>query len=81
MSAGADKATIAGEIGDILFAVGNLARHLDVDPEAALRSTNAKFVRRFGYIEKSLAERGSSPASSTLGEMDDLWNEAKASEK
>jgi ATP diphosphatase len=74
------KAAIAGEIGDLLFAVGNLARHLDVDPEAAIRGTNAKFERRFAYIEAALAKAGKTPGESTLDEMDALWNEAKATE-
>ncbi|HKH80898.1 MAG TPA: nucleoside triphosphate pyrophosphohydrolase [Methylovirgula sp.] len=67
------------EIGDLLFAVANLARHLDADPEAAIRRTNAKFERRFGYIEKEIARRGGEPAN--LAEMDALWNEAKECEK
>ncbi|UWQ94035.1 nucleoside triphosphate pyrophosphohydrolase [Rhodobacteraceae bacterium M385] len=69
---------IAEEMGDLLFVMANLARHLKVDPETALRGANAKFVRRFSYIEQSLAGRSSSPASSTLEEMDALWDEAKA---
>jgi MazG family protein len=69
------------ELGDVLFVCANLARELDVDPEAALRGTNAKFVRRFNYIEAELAARGSSPASSDLAEMDALWNDAKAAER
>jgi ATP diphosphatase len=68
----------AGEIGDLVFAVANLARHAKVDPEQALRGTNAKFERRFAYIEKKLGERQASPATSTLAEMDTLWDEAKA---
>ena len=71
---------LAGEIGDLLFAVANLARHCTVDPEAALRSTNAKFVRRFGFIEAALARTGRAPAESTLAEMDRLWNDAKDAE-
>jgi nucleoside triphosphate diphosphatase len=70
----------AEEVGDLLFAVVNLARHLNVDPEAALRATNAKFERRFAAIERALAARGKSPADSTLAEMDALWNDAKAAE-
>jgi nucleoside triphosphate diphosphatase len=68
------------EVGDLLFAVVNLARHLGADPEATLRATNQKFERRFGYIEGALAAAGKTPARSTLGEMDALWNEAKARE-
>lgn len=71
----------AGEIGDLLFAAVNLARHLGVDPETALRATNAKFERRFGAVEAALRARGTTPAQSSLAEMDALWNEAKAAEK
>jgi ATP diphosphatase len=66
------------EVGDLLFAVVNLARHLGADPEAALRATNEKFERRFGYIEQALAAAGKTPEQSTLAEMDKLWNEAKS---
>ncbi len=69
------------EIGDLMFAVVNLARHLKVDPETALRAANAKFERRFASIERALAARGQSPSQATLAEMDALWNEAKAAEK
>ena len=69
------------EIGDLLFVMANLARHLKVDPEAALRAANAKFTRRFARIEDWLAETGRKPADSTLAEMDALWNRAKAEEK
>lgn len=69
------------EFGDILFVMANIARHLDIDPESALRDANRKFVRRFGHIEKRLAEQGRAPSQSTLGEMDALWDEAKANEK
>jgi ATP diphosphatase len=71
----------AAEVGDLLFAAVNLARHLDSDPESILRSTNQKFERRFASIERALALRGKSPAQSTLAEMDALWNAAKAEEK
>src|SRR5215470_6690525 len=71
----------AAETGDLLFAVVNLARHLDADPEAVLRATNQKFERRFGSIERALETRGKTPAQSTLAEMDALWDEAKAAEK
>jgi nucleoside triphosphate diphosphatase len=74
-----DKA--AHEVGDLLFAVVNLARHLKRDPEALLRDTNAKFERRFASIERALAARGSSPRQATLEEMDALWDEAKSAEK
>ncbi|MFL6947289.1 MAG: nucleoside triphosphate pyrophosphohydrolase [Xanthobacteraceae bacterium] len=68
------------EVGDLLFAVVNLARHLGRDPEDALRATNAKFERRFAAIERALAARGKSPEESTLAEMDALWNDVKAAE-
>lgn len=73
----ADEAAAAGEIGDLLFAVANLARHVKCDPEAALRVTNRKFEQRFAFIETALADRGSSVAAATLDEMDALWNDAK----
>jgi len=76
----ANKAAIAGEVGDLLFAVVNLARHLDADPEAVLRQTNLKFERRFAAIERALAARGEAPQEVSLAEMDALWNEAKAAE-
>jgi nucleoside triphosphate diphosphatase len=76
-----DRAHAATEVGDLLFAVVNLARHLDADPEAVLRGTNRKFERRFASIERALAARGRSPAQSTLDEMDALWDEAKRDEK
>ncbi|HKP80191.1 MAG TPA: nucleoside triphosphate pyrophosphohydrolase [Phenylobacterium sp.] len=69
------------EIGDVLFVVANLARTLDVDPEDAVRATNAKFVRRFAHVERRLAERGRTPDQSDLAEMDALWDEAKAAER
>jgi MazG family protein len=76
-----DLAKAREEMGDVLFVVANLARALDVDPEDALRATNAKFVRRFRHIERRLAELGRSPTQSDLAEMDALWDEAKAAEK
>ncbi|HLZ84781.1 MAG TPA: nucleoside triphosphate pyrophosphohydrolase [Caulobacteraceae bacterium] len=78
--AAGDAAKAREELGDVLFVCANIARELDVDPEDALRETNAKFTRRFAYIERALAARGSSPERSTLDEMDALWNEAKAEE-
>jgi MazG family protein len=69
------------EIGDVLFVMANVARHLKIDPETALRTANAKFVRRFAYIEQRLAEQGKTPAGTTLQEMDDLWVEAKTKER
>ncbi len=74
-------AEVAEEFGDLLFVMANLARHLEVDPEAALRAANAKFTRRFQRIEDWLAEDGRAPAQSDLTEMDALWNRAKAEEK
>ena len=76
-----DRAAIEEEFGDLLFVVANVARHLKIDPETALRAANEKFTRRFRYIEEQLARRGSSPAQSDLAEMDALWDEAKAAEK
>ena len=72
-----DRTRIADELGDVLFAVANLARHCKVDPEAALRATNDKFERRFRYLERRLQERGRFPAEATLEEMEALWQEAK----
>jgi ATP diphosphatase len=69
------------EVGDLLFAVVNLARHVDADPEAMLRATNLKFEQRFAAIEHALAQRGKSPQQASLAEMDALWDEAKAAEK
>ncbi|MGI8852756.1 MAG: nucleoside triphosphate pyrophosphohydrolase [Methyloceanibacter sp.] len=71
---------VAEEFGDLLFVMANLARHLGVDPEAALRDANAKFVRRFQSIETALAAEGRRPEDSSLEEMDQLWDEAKAAE-
>ena len=67
--------------GDLLFALVNLARHVGADPESALRGTNAKFERRFAYIERALAAKGRSLEEATLVEMDALWNEAKGEEQ
>ena len=69
------------ELGDLLFVCANLARKLDVDPEAALRGTNAKFVRRFTAIERGLAEGGRRPEQASLEEMEALWAAAKVAEK
>ena len=76
-----DASELESETGDLLFAVVNMARHVGVDPEMALRGTNAKFERRFGYIERALASRGRSLSSASLEEMDSLWDEAKAEER
>ncbi|MCK0166429.1 nucleoside triphosphate pyrophosphohydrolase [Jannaschia sp. S6380] len=71
----------AEEMGDLLFVMANLARHLEIDPEAALRAANAKFIRRFEAIEDELAAQGRSPSQSDLAEMDVLWDAAKRREK
>ena len=75
------KDHVGEEFGDLLFVMANLARHLGIDPEAALRGANAKFVRRFGNIETALASEGRKPEDSTLEEMDRLWDAAKDAEK
>lgn len=72
---------VAEEMGDLLFVMANLARHMGVDPEAALRGSNAKFMRRFAKIEDWLAEAGKTPDQSDLAEMDGLWNRARAEDK
>lgn len=72
---------VAEEMGDLLFVMANLARHLKVDPEAALRAANAKFTRRFARIEDWLAEAGKTPSQSDLAEMDALWERAKREER
>lgn len=76
-----DHAHLTEEFGDLMFAMANLARHLDIDPEAALRGANAKFTRRFRHIETELAAQGRRPEDSDLAEMDALWNDAKAAER
>jgi ATP diphosphatase len=75
------KLALSGEVGDLLFAAVNLARHLKVDPEAALRGASAKFERRFAHIETRLAEAGRTPENASLDEMEGLWAEAKAGER
>ncbi len=80
LNEGASKQLVAGEVGDLLFAVANLSRHLNADPEASLRTTNAKFERRFAYIEEALQASGQTLESASLAEMDALWNEAKSKE-
>jgi nucleoside triphosphate diphosphatase len=79
--AAGDNDGMRGEVGDLLFVVANLARHLDVDPEAALRAANAKFERRFGHVESRLGAQGRAPGEAALEEMDALWNEAKQIER
>ncbi|MBV9996567.1 MAG: nucleoside triphosphate pyrophosphohydrolase [Caulobacteraceae bacterium] len=76
-----DLGKVKDELGDVLFVLANLARDLDIDPEAALRGSNEKFIRRFKYIEGKLAAAGSSPEASDLAEMDGLWDEAKRAER
>ena len=76
----ADGADAAAEVGDLFFAVVNLARHLHADPEAVLRQTNRKFERRFSSIERALPAQGKAPQDATLTEMDALWEETKARE-
>jgi nucleoside triphosphate diphosphatase len=76
-----NPAELVDETGDLLFALVNLARHVGADPDAALRGTNAKFERRFGYIEHALEAQGRSLTNASLTEMDALWNEAKRKEK
>ena len=77
-SATPDLSAVEEELGDLLFVLANLARHLDIDPEAALRLTNAKFRRRFAYIEKNIEQRSGKPLlQANLDEMEALWQEAK----
>ncbi len=80
MTAAAAHDRLEDELGDLMFTIVNLARHLDVDAEAALRRTNAKFQRRFRHVEAQLEADGRSPEASTLEEMDRLWHEAKEAE-
>jgi ATP diphosphatase len=72
-----DKQELVEETGDLMFALVNLARHVDADPDAALRATNAKFERRFAYIERALEAQGRTLEQASLAEMDALWNAAK----
>jgi ATP diphosphatase len=76
-----DKDEIADETGDLMFALVNLARHVGADPDLALRGTNAKFERRFAFIERALEAQGRSLQDASLAEMDALWNEAKKGER
>jgi ATP diphosphatase len=76
-----DAEELADETGDLLFALVNLARHAKIDPEISLRRTNAKFERRFAYIERALTAQGRTLEAATLDEMDELWNEAKEKEQ
>jgi tetrapyrrole methylase family protein/MazG family protein len=79
--AAGDRSAVADELGDILFAAVNIARHAGVDPEEALQATTAKFIRRFRHVERRLAEEGRFPSQSTLEEMDRIWDEAKSRER
>jgi ATP diphosphatase len=81
MATEAQRAAIEEELGDMLFVMANIARHLKLDPETALRAANDKFTRRFAYIERRLAERGKTAPQSTLEEMDALWDEVRALDK
>ena len=76
-----DHRKVEEEFGDLLFVAANVARHLGIDPEGALRTANQKFMRRFARIEALLAALGRTPAQSTLAEMDRLWDQAKAEER
>jgi MazG family protein len=76
-----DRAKAREELGDLLFVCANLARKLGADPEDALRAANAKFVRRFSFIERRLANQGRGPGDASLQEMEDIWIEAKRLEK
>lgn len=80
LEAGGTEA-IRDEVGDLLFAVVNLARHAGIDPEAALRGTNQKFTRRFGHVEQTLADAGRRPQDASLDEMEALWQAAKRIER
>jgi len=77
---GGQPSQIEDEFGDLLFVMANLSRHLGVDPEAALRRANAKFTRRFQFIEQALREKGGDPGEASLEEMEDYWRQAKATE-
>jgi nucleoside triphosphate diphosphatase len=79
--ASGSRARLAAEMGDLLFAAVNLARFVEIDPEAALRGANAKFERRFDHIERRLAQRGQRPEFASLDDMEALWREAKGFER
>jgi ATP diphosphatase len=79
--ANGDRTAAQAEVGDLLFAVVNLARHLGIDPETALRGSNQKFERRFAAVEQALAALGKAPAQATLTEMEELWTAAKTAER
>jgi ATP diphosphatase len=79
--AGGDKAAIKEEIGDLLFVIANLARHVDADPEACLNAANAKFERRFAGIEAALEREGREPRQASLDELEALWQQVKRAER
>ena len=79
--ASGDRDKVEDELGDLFFALVNLARFLHVDPEDALRRTVAKFIRRFQFIERNLDDQGKTPQEASLGEMDALWERAKEDER
>lgn len=76
-----DQNGIEAEFGDLLFSLVNLARHYNVNPENALERSNKKFISRFNYVEEQTIQKGKNLKDVSLGEMDDLWNEAKQNEK
>ena len=80
MANGRDHGRLTHEVGDLLFACSNLARHTGVDAEVAMRGINQRFERRFRRVESLLAEQGRSPSESTLEDMNRLWERAKAEE-
>ncbi|MCX4186294.1 MazG nucleotide pyrophosphohydrolase domain-containing protein [Methylophaga sp. OBS4] len=78
---GADRERLIDELGDLLFACCNLARHLDIDPEQALAQCNQKFLRRFSYVETKVSAQGKTLQDCPLSELDSYWDEAKQREK
>jgi tetrapyrrole methylase family protein/MazG family protein/ATP diphosphatase len=78
---GADREKKEQEMGDLLFSAANLSRHLEIEPEQALRACNEKFYRRFCYVEQELQKQGKTPREATLAEMDELWEDAKKLEQ
>ncbi|MGH8415384.1 MAG: MazG nucleotide pyrophosphohydrolase domain-containing protein, partial [Gammaproteobacteria bacterium] len=78
---GAGRERMLDELGDLLFAVANLARKLGLDPQVALHGTNAKFRRRFAAVERHLAHHGRRPQDASLAEMDAIWEQAKREQR
>ncbi|TXR53084.1 nucleoside triphosphate pyrophosphohydrolase [Reinekea thalattae] len=76
-----DNAHIESEIGDLLFVMANVCRHLNIDPEQAIRNTNQKFERRFGYVEQQVAASGNDWSAFQLQQLDEFWDQAKAAER